>query len=113
MKTSIPGRVRTYKAIMWDLSLSAVGCFVSRNYFRLVAEGGTQTKVPIVAMGQSRDPLTYVGAALIPLALLQPNSGFDSRAVTETHPLKRHRDQGGPIDPSLGPASIAIGRSTN
>jgi len=71
MKSSIASRRRTSRAIMWDLFLSAVGCFVLRRCFRLVAEGrdGPETKVTACALGQVRDPLSYVGAALILLAL--------------------------------------------
>ena len=60
---------------MSDLFLSAVGCFVLRRCFRLVAEGGDgpKTKPAACAFGQARDPLTYAGAALILLALQRTN----------------------------------------
>ena len=54
MKTSIAGRIRTCGAIIWDLFLSATGCFVLRRYFCLVAEGGDgpEAKAPVFAIGQ-------------------------------------------------------------
>ena len=71
MNTSFVSRICTYRAIAWDLFLSAVGCFVLRHCFRLVAEGGdgVGTNEMTCAIGQARDPLAYVGAALILLAL--------------------------------------------
>jgi len=56
---------------MWDMFLSAVGCFVWRRCFRMVAEGidGPETRAISVGIGQARDPLAYVGAALVLLAL--------------------------------------------
>jgi len=70
MKTSISSRIRIYKAILWNLFLSAVGCFVLRSCFCLVAEGrdGPETGATVAGIGQARDPLAYVGAALILLA---------------------------------------------
>ena len=72
MKTSIASRIHTFGAITWDLFLSAVGCFVLRRCFRLVAEAGEdpERKGPFVAVGYARDPLAYVGAALILMALV-------------------------------------------
>ncbi len=71
MNTSIACGIRAYRAIVWDLFLSAVGCFVLRYCFRFVAEGGDGpgTNGMTCAIGQARDPLAYVGAALILLAL--------------------------------------------
>ena len=87
MKTSIAGRIRTYKAILWDLLLSAVGCFVLRRRFRLVAEGrdGPETGTTVAGIGQARDPLAYVGAALILLALAANEQPELIRAASETH----------------------------
>jgi hypothetical protein len=87
MKTSIASRIRTYRAIMWDLFLSAVGCFVLRRCFRLVAEGkdGPETESSVVAIGQARDPLAYVGAALILLALSANEQPGLIRSASETH----------------------------
>ena len=72
MKTWMANRADGYRAILWDLFLSAVGCFVLRRCFRLVAEAGedTERKGPFVAVGYARDPLAYVGAALILMALV-------------------------------------------
>lgn len=71
MNTSFVSRICTYRAIAWDLFLSAVGCFVLRYCFRLVGDGavGPGTNGMTCAIGQARDPLAYVGAALILLAL--------------------------------------------
>jgi hypothetical protein len=72
---------------MWDLFLSAVGCFVLRRCFRLIAEGrdGPETGATVVGMGQARDPLAYVGAALILLALAANEQPGLIRAASETH----------------------------
>ncbi len=87
MKTSIAGRILTYRAIMWDLFLSAVGCFVLRRCFRLVVEGGVgqRTKPNVCAICQARDPLVYVGAALILLALAANDQPGLIRGASETH----------------------------
>jgi hypothetical protein len=71
MTTSVASRIRTYQLILWDLLLSVVGCFVLMRCFRLVAEGGDgpEIKATACAIGQARDLLAYVGAALILLAL--------------------------------------------
>ena len=86
MKTSIASRIHTYFAILWDLFLSAVGCFVLRRCFRLVAEGrdGLETGATAVGIGQARDPLAYVGAALILLALAANEQPEMIRAASET-----------------------------
>jgi len=88
MKTSMAIRIRTYRAIIWDLFLSAIGCFVLRHCFRLIAEGkdGPETPETIVAIGQARDPLAYVGAALILLALAANEQPALICAASETHP---------------------------
>jgi hypothetical protein len=72
---------------MWDLFLSAVGCLVLRRCFRLVAEAGDgpETKATACAIGQARDPLVYVGAALILLALSSNEQPGLIRAASETH----------------------------
>ena len=87
MKASIASRIRTYRAIIWDLFLSAVGCFVLRRCFRLVAEGGNgpETKATICPVGQARDPLAYVGAALILLALAGNEQPGLIHAASGTH----------------------------
>jgi hypothetical protein len=87
MKTSIAGRIRIYKAILWDLFLSAVGCFVLRRCFSLVAErgDGLAMKATGCALGQTRDPLAYVGAALILLVLAANEQPELIRAASETH----------------------------
>jgi hypothetical protein len=71
MITSIASRIHSYRAIMSDLLLSTVGCFVLRRCFSLVAErgDGLAMKATGCALGQARDPLAYVGAGLILLAL--------------------------------------------
>jgi hypothetical protein len=71
MKTSIASRICTYRAIVWDLFLSVVGCFVLRYCFRFVAErgDGLEAKAIACAIGQVRDPLAYLGSALILLTL--------------------------------------------
>ena len=86
MKTSIASLIHTYCAILWDLILSAVGCFVLRRCFRMVAEGrdGTETGATVVGIGQARDPLAYVGAALILLALAANEQPEMIRAASET-----------------------------
>jgi hypothetical protein len=87
MKTSIASRIRTARAIVWDLFLSAVGCFVLKRCFRLVADGvdGAETKANLCAIGPARDPLAYVGAALILLALAPNDQPGFIRAGSETH----------------------------
>jgi hypothetical protein len=86
MKTSIASRIHTYFAILWDLFLSAVGCFVLRRCFRLVAVGrdGQEIGATAVGIGQARDPLAYVGAALILLALAANEQPEMIRAASET-----------------------------
>jgi hypothetical protein len=87
MKTSIASRIHTFGAITWDLFLSAVGCFVLRRCFNLVAEGsdGPETKPTVCAIGQARDPLAYVGAALILMALTANEQPGLIRAASEAH----------------------------
>jgi hypothetical protein len=72
---------------MWDLFLSAIGCLVLRRCFRLVAEGGDgpETKATACAIGQARDPLAYVGAALILLALAANEQPGLIRTASEPH----------------------------
>ena len=86
MKTSIASRIHTFGAITWDLFLSAVGCFVLRRCFRLVAEGGdgSEAKATEVSIGQARDPLAYVGAALILLAVAANEPPGLIRGASET-----------------------------
>ena len=87
MKTSIACRIRSYGAILWDLFLSAVGCFVLSRCFRLVADGGEgpETEATACAIGQARDPLAYVGAALILLAVVANEQPALKRSASETH----------------------------
>jgi hypothetical protein len=87
MKASIASRIRTYRAIMWDLFLSAVGCFVLRLCFRFVAEGGDgpETKATACSMGQAHDLLAYMGAGLILLALAANKQPGLIRTASETH----------------------------
>ncbi len=87
MKTSIAERIRTYIAILWDLLLSAVGCFVLRRCFCLVAEGRDvpETGATAAGIGQARDPLAYMGTALILLALAANDQPELIRAASETH----------------------------
>jgi hypothetical protein len=87
MNTSIASRIRARKAIAGDLFLSAVGCFVLRRCFRLVAGGGdgSEAKAAKVFIGQARDPLAYVGAALILLAVAANEQPGLIRAASETH----------------------------
>ena len=86
MKTSIASRIHRHFAIVWDLFLSAVGCFVLRRCFRLVAVGrdGQETGATAVGIGQARDPLAYVGAALILLAIAANEQPEMIRAASET-----------------------------
>ena len=72
---------------MWDLFLSAVGCFVLRGCFRVVADerGGTDARANPGAIGQARDPLAYVGAALILLALAANEQPRRMSAASESH----------------------------
>jgi hypothetical protein len=88
MKTSMANRIRTYRATMGDLLLSAVGCFILRRCFRLVADGGdgSETKATLCAFGQARDPLAYMGAALILLALAANDQPGLIPVASETHP---------------------------
>jgi hypothetical protein len=71
MMTSVVSHIRKYRAAVWDILLSTIGCFVLRRCFRIVAAGHNEpdTNTTICAVGQARDPLAYVGAALIILAL--------------------------------------------
>jgi hypothetical protein len=87
MNTSFVSRICTYRAIAWDLFLSAVGCFVLRYCFRLVAEGGDGpgTNGITWAVGQARDPLAYAGAALILLALATNEQPGLIRVSPHTH----------------------------
>jgi hypothetical protein len=89
MNTSFVSRICTYRAIAWDLFLSAVGCFVLRYCFRLVAEGGDgpRTNGLTWAVGQARDPLAYAGAALILLALATNEQPGLIRVSPHTHSL--------------------------
>jgi len=86
MNTSFVSRICTYRAIAWDLFLSAVGCFVLRRCYRLVAMGrdGQETGATAVGIGQARDPLAYVGAALILLAIAANEQPEMIRAASET-----------------------------
>ena len=86
MKTSIASRIHRHFAIVWDLFLSAVGCFVLRRCYRLVAMGrdGQETGATAVGIGQARDPLAYVGAALILLAIAANEQPEMIRAASET-----------------------------
>ena len=88
MKISILNRIRAYKEIMWDMLLSAAGCFVLRGCFRLIADGGdSQETRPIVSsIDQARDPLAYVAAALILLAPATNEQSGLIRASSENHP---------------------------
>jgi hypothetical protein len=87
MKTSIAGRIRAYGAIMLELFLSAIGCFVLRRCFRFVAAGidAPETKAVDGLVVQGRDPLVYVGGALILLALSANEQAGVSRAPSEAH----------------------------
>lgn len=87
MKTSIASCIRTYTAIFLNLCLSAFGCFVLMRCFRLVAEGiyGHETVKTVVATGQARDPIAYVGAALILMALAASDQLGMMHATPETH----------------------------
>jgi hypothetical protein len=87
MKISILNRIRAYKEIMWDMLLSAAGCFVLRGCFRLVAEGrdSRETKAIACSIGQARDRLAHVGAALILLALATNEEPGLVRASSENH----------------------------
>ena len=87
MNTSFVSRICTYRAIAWDLFLSAVGCFVLRYCFRLVAEGGDGPGTYGItwAVGQARDPLAYAGAALILLALATNEQPGLIRVSPHTH----------------------------
>jgi hypothetical protein len=87
MNTSFVSRICTYRAIAWDLFLSAVGCFVLRYCFRLVAEGGDGpgTNGITWAVGQARDPLAHAGAALILLALATNEQPGLIRVSPHTH----------------------------
>ena len=89
MNTSFVSRICTYRAIAWDLFLSAVGRFVLRYCFRLVAEGGDGpgTNGITWAVGQARDPLAYAGAALILLALATNEQPGLIRVSPHTHSL--------------------------
>ncbi len=89
MKTSIASRILRYRAIMWDLLLSAVGCFVLRRCFQLVAEEGDclEAKATEFSFGQARDPLAYAGTALILLALAANEQPGLIRSASETHSL--------------------------
>jgi hypothetical protein len=72
---------------MCDLFLSAVGCFVLRRCFRLVAGAGdgSETKATELSIGQARDPLAYVGAALILLAIAANEQPGLIPAASEAH----------------------------
>ena len=69
--TSLFSHIRAYRAAVWDMFLSAIGCFVLRRCFRLIAaeRDGMTTKASAVAYEEVHDPLVYVGAALILLAV--------------------------------------------
>ena len=87
MNTSIASRIHTYRAIMSDLLLSAVGRFVLRRCFSLVAErrDGLTMKATGCTLGQARDPLAYAGAALILLALSANEQPALIGAASQTH----------------------------
>ena len=72
---------------MSDLLLSAVGCFVLRRCFSLVAErrDGLTMKATGCTLGQARDPLAYAGAALILLALSANEQPALIGAASQTH----------------------------
>jgi len=87
MKTSIAIRIRSFRAILWDLFLSAVGCFVLRRCFQLVSEAGDgpETKKTSCSVGQACDPLAYVGVALIIVALATDKQPRQIHKTAETH----------------------------
>jgi len=72
---------------MSDLLLSAVGCFVLRRCFSLVAErgDGLTMKATGCTLGQARDSLAYAGAALILLALSANEQPALIGAASQTH----------------------------
>jgi len=86
MKTSIASRIRPYAEMLWDLFLSAFGCFVLRRCFRLIAEGSDlqETVTNVVALGHARDPIAYMRAALILMALAANDQPGLMRAAPET-----------------------------
>ena len=87
MNTSFVSRFCRFRAIAWDLFLSAVGCFVLRYCFRLVAAGGDGpgTNGMTCAIGQARDPLAYMGVAFILLALATKQQPELIRVSPHTH----------------------------
>jgi hypothetical protein len=64
-------RTRIYRAGLWNLFLAAVGCFVLRRCFRLVAKGrghgGSNASVRTRSLASG--PVAGIGSALILLAL--------------------------------------------
>ncbi len=87
MNTSIVRRIHTYRAIISDILLSAVGCFVLRRCFSVVAErgDGLAMKANGCGLDQARDPLAYAGAALILLALSANEQPALIGAASQTH----------------------------
>ena len=85
--TSVVSHLRSYVAVVWDVFLSAIGYFILRRCFHLVAAGrdGLETNAFDGAYEQPQDPLAYLGAALILLALAANEQPGPIRGASETH----------------------------
>jgi hypothetical protein len=83
MLNSTANRTRTYRSGICDLFLSAVGCFVLRRCFRLVAEGREwpEPKVSVRTKEEACYPAAGMGAALILLA----SAASDEPVAVRTH----------------------------
>ena len=68
--TSMVRPMRACREAALDMFLSATGCFILSHCFRLLAaeREGMEATIPGI-VGQAGNPLMYVGAALILLAV--------------------------------------------
>jgi len=73
--TSMVRPIRVCREALLDMILSAIGCFMLSHCFRLIAaeREGMETTIPGI-IGHAGDPLVYVGAALILLAVAAKES---------------------------------------
>jgi hypothetical protein len=80
--TSLVRRIRKLGAVMLDLFLSAVGCFVLMRCFHLVAAERESSRVveSIRATGVDEKPRAGIGAALFLLAYAMSEAPAVSRA---------------------------------
>lgn len=69
--------------LIWDILLSAAGCFVFMRYSRLraIGEEGSDAESSALAEGRARKPLAGIGAALFLLAFVTSEALATIRAL--------------------------------